>query len=117
MKRSTIFSGLVVALLAAACSTTSLPTATPSGLATVPVTSSGGASTATLNPTVAAEARLDAQLRDLDPALRVKTGDLIPAVTMPIVSPDGTTKTLALRDFLRDQRTLLYFYVQDNTPL
>lgn len=117
MKRSTILSGLVVSVLAAACSATSLPTATPSGISTTQVTSSGGASTATLNPTAGAEARLDAQLRNLDPALRVKVGDEIPAVTMPIVSPDGTTKTLALRDFLRDQRTLLYFYVQDNTPL
>ncbi len=67
--------------------------------------------------TQAARSRLQAFMNQIDPAVSVKVGDKLPALTLPMAFPDGSTKAVALRDFTAGTRTLLYFYFQDNTPL
>lgn len=69
------------------------------------------------DPTLAALARLRTQMNDIDPAISVQVGDLLPDVTLPLALPDGATQTVALREWLAGQYAIVYFYVQDNTPL
>jgi len=81
-------------------------------------TRSQGSTTPTpLDPTQAAQQRLRDFMNDLDPAITVKVGDMLPDLTLPIAYPDGSTRTESLRKETAGHRTILYFYFQDNTPL
>jgi hypothetical protein len=44
-------------------------------------------------------------------------GDLIPDITLKIVTPDGKTTAESMLQYAKGHRTLLYFYWKDNTSL
>jgi hypothetical protein len=92
---------LLLASIIVGCAASTTPTTSP----------------AAPNPTLAAVARLRAQMNDIDPAISVQVGDLLPNMTLPLALPDGATQDAALREWLAGQYAIVYFYVQDNTPL
>ncbi len=107
----------VALLLAVACAPQATPTTTAPAEKPTQLALATGVAQVAPNPTEAALGRLREQMNDIDPAIAVRVGDKLPDLALPITYPNGSTKTLSLRQETAGQRTILYFYVQDNTPL